>query len=324
MYKTGIQILKARVGILANRKELLPEFPLHIEVKSLLTDFKEIIKINYAHNLDGHILLENTEGDEIFYEFLDEKVIFRGPLLRLHEQASDLRYSFWGNQGFLYRYVQFLLEKKHRIYNFHACGLYDEKKDYLYIIAGGAGSGKTVFLLSGLAAGLKLFSSETVHFCFEGERILWFMGSLVDNIRVGTLRHNFPQFLPKADCKISEAEEWQKKIALDLSLYKNKNEILSNPRVILIFPRIEEGRKGFHLNLIRDKRKGAKAIFDNLSQKIAETVVLYDQMIVPGLDNVELAQTRLKFAYKLAEHSSVIQIASVLSNPYECWRNLRD
>lgn len=324
MYKTAIKIIKATVGIQANKKELLPEYPLKIEVKSLLTDFKEMVKIDYTPEVDGQIFLDDNEEEGTFYEFLGEKAIFRGPLLKLQEEASDLRFSFWGNQGFLYRYVQFLLEKKYQIYNFHACGLYDEKKECLYIIAGGAGSGKTVFLLSGLARGLKLFSTETVHFNLQGDKVLWFMGSLVDNVRVGTLRHNFPQFLLDLAFKNSEPEEWQKKIALDLSAYQYENEMLNNPQVIILFPRIEEGRKGFHLHSIEDRRKEAKAIFDNLSQKIAETFVLYDKMIIPGLDNSQLGQSRLNSAYKLAGHPATIQIATVLTNPYECWGNLLD
>ena len=147
-----MKILEATIGIEANREELLPHFPLKTEVKSLLTDFKDVESIPYSADLDGYISVEESL-EEPSFEFSREKVRFKGPFLRLTQEASDLRFSLWGNQGFLYRFTLYLLEKKHRIYNLHACALYRVEKDHMYVVIGGAGSGKTVYLLSGLAKG---------------------------------------------------------------------------------------------------------------------------------------------------------------------------
>ncbi|NIM59689.1 MAG: hypothetical protein GTO16_12230 [Candidatus Aminicenantes bacterium] len=321
MYKAGIKILKAKIGIESNREKLLFQFPLKTEVKSLLTDFKDVESIPYSAGLDGYIIIEESM-EEPSFEFSGEKARFRGPFLKLTREASDLRFSLWGNQGFFYRYVLYLLERKHRIYNFHACALYQEKKDQMFIVLGGAGSGKTVYLLSGLAKGLKLFSTETVHFRMEKDSVSWFMGSLVDNVRLGTLMYNFPQFLPKIETQ-EAGEEWQKKIALDLSAYKTDFERLETPKsVVILFPRIEEGRKGFIMNLIEDKKKAAKALFDNISQKIAEDVILYDKIPILGFDEKPMAIARLKYVTKLVHHKTITKIASVLSNPNDCWGDL--
>lgn len=323
MFRKGLKILEATVGVESNREELLPQLPFKIEVKSLLTDFRDVERIDYSEKLDGYISIEESSCKPSL-EISGDKARFRGSFLKLIEEASDLRFSLWGNQGFLYRFALYLLEKKHRIYNFHACALYDEERKCLSIVIGGAGSGKTVYLLSGLAKGLKLFSTETVHFRIEKDFISWFMGSLVDNIRLGNLIHHFPQFLPENRYK-KNGEEWQKKIALDLSSYKTNFDRLENPsQVIIIFPRIEEGRKGFMLNLFEDKRKAAKALFENISQKITETFILCDRIPVLGFDRKETADARLSAANKLANHRTVIKIASVLSNPYDCWGKLLD
>jgi hypothetical protein len=324
MDKMGIQILKATVGIRSNAQALLPRFPQKIEVKSLLTDFTKMFEISYSGKLDGHIVLENTHAARATFEFSKSTALFRGPLLKLEGGASDLRFSLWGNQGFLYRLILFLLEKKHRIFSLHACGLFDEKKNFLYVIAGGAGSGKTVYLLSGIAKGLKLFSSESVHFKIEGNDITWFKGSLVDNVRLGTLVHDFPQFLTRLDRGRKASAVWRKKIALDLSAYQCLRDTLNRPRVMILFPRIEQGRLGFISAAFDDNRTAAKAIFDNLSQKIAETVVLDDRLTICGLDDPALAQARLATAYRLVEHHSIVKMASVLSNPAECWGHLLD
>jgi hypothetical protein len=321
VYKAGIKILEVKIGIESNREELLLHFPLKTEVKSLLTDFKDVESIPYSADLDGYISVEESMEDP-FFEFSGGKARFRGPFLKLIRESSDLRFSLWGNQGFLYRYALYLLEKKHRIYNFHASALYQEKKDQLFVVIGGVGSGKTVYLLHGLAKGLKLFSTETVHFRIEKDAVSWFMGSLVDNVRLGTLMYNFPQFLPKIETQ-EAGEEWQKKIALDLSPYKTDFEELKTPRsVVILFPRIEEGRQGFLLNLMEDRRKAAKALFDNISQKIAENVILYDKIPVLGFDEKKMALARLKYANQLVHHKTITKIASVLSNPDDCWGDL--
>ena len=321
MFKLGLRILEAKVGIMSNKRSLFPQFPLKIEVKSLLTDFCRIDKIPYSAGLDGYLFLEEKPEAEPHYRFIDNKATFRGPLNKLSREASDLRYSLWGNQGFLYRYILFLLEKYHRIYNLHACGLINQKKNILYVIAGGAGSGKTVYLLSGLERGLKLFSTETVHFRIEKGTITWFMGSLIDNVRLGTLIHDFPQYLPQQNIG-RDVDEWQKKIALDLSSYKNNLRKIANPRVVILLPKIEEGRKGFLLSSFKDERIAAKAIFDNISQKLSETVILYDKIPILGLDKRELASKRWKSVTELAHHQSIIKIASVLTNPGQCWGDL--
>lgn len=323
MYKTAVKILKARIGIESNTEELLPSFPLKTEVKSLLTDFRDVKQIPYSENLDGHISIEDS-GSELLFELTGKRAKFQGPFLKLTKEASDLRFSLWGNQGFLYRFSLYILEKKHEIFNLHACALYNTEKNHLYVVIGGAGSGKTVYLLSGLEKGLKLYSTETVHFQIDKNALIWFMGSLVDNVRLGTLIHHFPKFLRHIDTQ-DAGDEWQKKIALDLSAYKADFEELTTPSAVtILFPRIEEGRKGFLLTPVSDKRKAAKSLFDNITQKLSETVVLYDRLPVLGLDEEKMARNRLSNTNQLIQHKSVVQTASVLSNPNECWGKLLD
>ena len=210
MFQTAVKILEASVGIQSNKEEILPPLPFGVKVESLLTDFRRVEQISHDEGLDGYISIEDAEGNPTC-AFLDRGVIFTGPFSRLQKDASDQRYTLWGNQGFLYRYALYLLEKIHNIYNFHACALYQEDRDILFVIIGGAGSGKTVYLLSGLEKGLKLFSTETAHFRIDKGNIVWYMGSVVDNVRYGTLIQDFPRFLPSGNIP-DPMEMWQKKL----------------------------------------------------------------------------------------------------------------
>ena len=321
MFQTAVKILNATVGIRANQEELLPFLPFGVEVESLLTDFRQVEQISYREGLDGYISVEDAERN-LEYEFHDNGVNFKGPFSRLQKEASDPRHTLWGNQGFLYRYALYLLEKKHKIYNFHACALYQEHRDTLFVIIGGAGSGKTVYLLSGLEKGLKLFSTETVHYQMDGGNIIWHMGSVVDNVRYGTLMHDFPRFLPPGGVPDSQSI-WQKKVAIDLSSFCATMETIKNPQAVhILFPRIEKGFDRSLWNPIRDSRKAEKILFDNITQKIAETTLLYDRLTVLGLDDTELANSRLRSVKELVNHRTVTEISSVLSDPKSCWGNV--
>lgn len=322
LHKKAVKILNARIGLASNRKELLPTLPLHRNsIDSLLTDYHSVEEFPFRNGLDGYIVVKDSDK-ALTYRFTPDRIFFEGRFLQMVRKASDLRYTLWGNQGFLYRYTLYLLEKVHKIYSFHACALFNEESKALYVILGGAGSGKTVFLLSGLTKGLKLFSTETVSFKMAKSHPIWLKGSFVDNVRLGTLVENFPQFLPAIELLPVE-ELWQKKIAVDLASHQLKEDSLEDiDRIHILLPRVEQGRKRTIWNPIRNETQAAKILFDNISQKIAETVLLYDSIPVPGFDNSFLASLRLKNVNQLARHRSIVQIVSVVTNPTQCWEHI--
>jgi hypothetical protein len=323
MFKKAVRILRATLGITTNHQPHLPVLPFPQEVKSLHTDFREVEEVAWEDgHLDGTIAIQECP-DPPSLTRREDSITFRGPLSALEAEATDLRFSFWGNQGLLYRFTLALLEKRHGIYNLHACALHDEERDRLYVIMGGAGSGKTVYLLSGLERELSLFSTETVHFQITGADITWFKGSLLDNVRLGNLMVNFPSFLPEGPTPALE-KAWQHKIAVDLSSFQTGKDSLTNPDVLFILPHIEEGREGFISGDLSLKQQSAKQVFDNLSSKIAESFVLYDRIPVLGFDEEESALRRLEAAHILVSHFSILSINSVLSNPRECWGEFLD
>ena len=200
--------------------------------------------------------------------------------------------------------------------------MYQEDRDTLFVIIGGAGSGKTVYLLSGLEKGLKLFSTETVHFKVEGSYVIWYMGSLVDNVRYGTLMYDFPRFLPPGDGPDPQ-NIWQNKIAIDLSEFQAQKETIKNPQAVhILFPRIEKGFEKPMRIPEKNTMRTEKILFDNITQKVAETTLLYDKLTVLGLDDKDLANARLRSVNQLTSHPTVKEISSVLSDPKNCWENV--
>jgi hypothetical protein len=92
--------------------------------------------------------------------------------------------------------------------------------------------------------------------------------------------------------------------------------------VVIIFPRIEEGRDSFSLSRMDNPARAAQALFNNITEKLAETVVLYDEIPVPGMENSNLAGARLRATQRLARSKQTRLVASVLSSPSRCWGDL--
>ena len=320
-FRRGVRIVEATVALSANRESLLPVLPPPLEVHSLHTDFREVERVPYSSHADGKISVTEDASAPPRYQISGTRAVWEGPLTALSRRASDPRFSLWGNLGFLYRFAQFLLEKRHRIYNLHACALYEPSRHRLFVVSGGAGSGKTVYLLSGLERGLSLFSTETVHFRHEGRHIRWFMGSLADNVRVGTLRRHFPRFLPAVAGR-PRKDDWNRKIAIDLSSFRSPEQALVDPAVVLLFPRVEEGFGRFVLWPLREDRPAAQSLFANISEKLSQTTILYDRIPVPGFDSSDLAEARRRACLDLARHRNVAFSGAVISSPEGCWGDL--
>jgi hypothetical protein len=320
-FRRGVRILEATVALSANRESLLPVLPSPLAVQSLRTDFREVESVPYSSRADGKISLIEAASRPPRYRISGTRAAFEGPLIALSRRASDQRFSLWGNLGFLYRFAQFLLEKNHRIYNMHACALYEPSRHRLFVVIGGAGSGKSVYLLGGLERGLSLFSTETVHFRHEGRHLRWFMGSLADNVRIGSLRRHFPRFLP-AGLGRPGGNDWTRKIAIDLSSYRSQELTLTDPDIVLIFPRVEEGFGRFVLRPLREVSQAAQLLFINISEKLSQTTILYDRVPVPGLDSAELAEARRRACLGLAGHRSVALSGTVITSPLDCWADL--
>jgi hypothetical protein len=320
-YRFGVRVLEATVAVRSNRESLLPVLPPPLEVHSLHTDFREVEQIPYSPRADGTIRLLEAPRMPPGCRISGTRAFWEGPLLSLSRRASDPRFSLWGNLGFLYRFILFLLEREHRIYSLHACALYEPSRHRLFVISGGAGSGKTVYLLSGLERGLVLFSTETVHFRHEGRSIRWFMGSLADNVRLGTLRRDFPCFLPAAAGGPRE-DDWTRKMAIDLSSYRSVEDSLLDPAVVLLFPRIEEGFGTFSLRPLLDDRLVTQSLFSNITEKLSQTTVLFDRIPVAGFDSAALAEARRKACQVLARHRTRVFSGGVRSGPRECWGGL--
>lgn len=318
--KKAIKILKVKFGLVSNNPNLLLELPLKPEYESLLTDYHRVEEIKYTNNLDSYIFIFDEPDIRPNLDISLNRIVATGDFTKLTKETLDLRFSIFGNEGLLFRYTLPILEKNYNIYSFHACAMFDAKDNHMYVICGKAGSGKTCLIFRGLELGFSLFSTEMTH--FNGTvPIVLYKGSLIDNVRIGNLKYNYPELTKKLKINVPDTkEEWSKKIAVDLSKFETKFDFIKNPKITVIFPRVEEGRDKAIVSDVSDERKIRKTLFDNITEKIGETVLLYEKLPLMSLDNPELSANRVKNVDMFIK--KINRAVSIISGPRNCWEGI--
>jgi hypothetical protein len=178
MYQRAVKIGQARIGIVSNDEKLITE-PRYFEgqiLESLLTDIHSIQSIPYGDDLDAYFIAIDDSRVEPQVK-ITEKVLFAtGDFSRYESERSDNRYSLFGNLGIFFKYLLVTLERHHQVYSFHASSMYSPSRNTLLLVVGGAGAGKTVFLLKGLEDDWQIFSTEMTHFRFTDRGYEFYMG----------------------------------------------------------------------------------------------------------------------------------------------------
>ena len=167
LHRRAIGIVHARLGLVSNNRELITrsEYFTDRVPQSLLTDYRRVDDLPWdggPTGVDAEIRIIDTPGLAPAIALEPDRVLAVGDWTALEAANSDRRYSLFGNLGFVFRYAIHALERHHDTWSFHASAMVDDKGD-LWLIPGGAGAGKTVFLLEGLARGWTIFSTEMTH-----------------------------------------------------------------------------------------------------------------------------------------------------------------
>jgi len=291
----GLEVSEVKIGIKTNSPHLLEKDRFFW----LDTNFLSVDKVPFEEAKDSLVKVwDNIGGTPL--EIKRNTLCLRGNFSELEKEANDPRYSIFGNLGIFSSWVLRVLEETQNIYTLHACGLV--KRNKLIIIPGGAGAGKSVFILSALRKGWKIFSTEFVHFRVKGG-IEFFKGSLKDTVRVDTLKCYFQDVAEELG--ISLKAEIGGKMVVDLSLFQTDKYQIRPSDVILIFPHVEERRDRIICEELKDREILLRKLFNNASDKIGKSILLYSKLAVPGLDSVRLGQRRKENLEKFLQSGKV-------------------
>jgi hypothetical protein len=324
LYKRAVQIVQARIGIISNNEKLVTE-PRYFEaqvMESLLTNIHSIEPIPYTDDLDAYFIVLDDPNVRPQVNVTEKVLVATGDFTRHEEECSDNRYSLFGNLGLYFKYLLVTLERYHRIYSFHASSMFSPSRNVLLLVVGGAGAGKTVFLLKGLEDDWQIFSTEVTHFKFTDQGYVFYMGSLYDNIRLGNLIYDFPQAKERLKVEIPDvADPWGHKIAIDMRNVAAQPRYL-NPSVTIVDARIESGRDTAIVKTISQKERIVKLLFDNATEKFGATFVLYDRVLVESLDTSDLMDRRLGAMYRFVEEVNLNPVKSTLAGAQNCMEGI--
>ncbi len=325
MFKRAVKIVDARMGLMSNNEKLISE-PRYFEgqvMESLLTDIHSLKPIPFTSDLDSYFVVIDDAHLTPQVKITDRVCTATGDFTRYEKECSDNRYSLFGNLGLFFKYLLVTLERYHQIYSFHASSMFSPGRNTLLLVVGGAGAGKTVFLLKGLEDDWKIFSTEMTHFRFTDRGYEFYMGSLFDNIRLGNLIYDFPQAGEKLKVEIPRGvkDVWGHKIAIDMGHIAAAPTYL-NPKVTVVDARIESGRETPIVKTVTRKEKIVKILFDNSTEKLGPTLVFYDVIPVESFDTPELMRRRLNVMNRFVEEVSLNPVRSVLAGAKNCMEGI--
>lgn len=329
LYRRAVRIVRARLGLTSNNRELIErsEYFADRVPQSLLTDYHRVQEIPWDGTpgaVDAEVRVLDVPGLPPEIISGADGVVATGDWTALEAAASDRRYTLFGNLGFLFRYALHVLERQHAIWSFHASAMVDHR-GVLWLIPGGAGAGKTVFLLAGLERGWTVFSTEMTHFRLTEGGYEFYKGALFDNVRLGTLVEDFPAVPGRLGLRLPPVPDpWGVKVALDLGHVQTPEDVLRDPPLRIVHPKVESGRARAVVTPIGRRERLVKLLFDSASEKHGSTVLLYDRLPLPSLDTADLARRRLAAMEALVDRARVEGAHSTLCGARTCLEGLLD
>jgi hypothetical protein len=271
----------------------------------------------YCHFLDDPALPLRIAAGE-------GELSVQGDLSRLEREGRDKRWFLLGNLGLWFRWA-LTVQERHGIYSLHASSIYKPDQGELLVIVGKAGAGKTVYLLESLVRGYQVFSTEMTFFRVEPERVVFYRGALMDNIRVGSFFYDFPEAAERLGLTLPQTDDpWGAKFSVSMHSVTTEQAELVNPKISFVFPRIEKGYDHSIVHEINNRRTLTRLLFDSLSEKIGSTTLICEELPVTGLDSPALAQARWETVRHLlaAPHWHIEQASSILAGPKSCMEGI--
>jgi hypothetical protein len=324
MERRAIQIARLRLGLLSNNRALIhsPEYFADRVQQCLLTAYHKVEDIAWD-GLDVRWTIFDDPAVPASIHVEGDRIVAAGDFTGLEARNPDRRYGLFGNLGFLYRYVIRGLEEFHDTFTFHASAMRDEATGELWLIPGSAGAGKTVFLLSGLERGWTIFSTEMTHLRLTEHGFEWSKGSLLDNIRIGNLLHDFPETPRRLGLDLPAAPDpWGTKIAIDFAPVQTGPGVLVDPPLRIVHPKVESGRAAALVSDIRPATKLARLLFDNATEKHGVPFILYDGLVVAALDAPRFQAARWRAMETLVRKADIRSAKATLCGARNCMEGL--
>ncbi|MEY8402521.1 hypothetical protein AALA54_04135 [Oscillospiraceae bacterium 44-34] len=254
------------------------------------------------------------EGDEYF---------LAGPVLERDRMAPDRRYTVYSTGGVLTRIMPGILEKE-GFSCLHATSVYSPEKNHMMVFVGGPGAGKTILMLEAtLRRGFRLMTTEYTHFRTTGDGVEFYTGSVFDNVRAGNLLYNYTEYEKIWGKEIMDTlptgvDPWNAKVSLDMTPLLPDSGVIRNPRVSLVFVKIEGQRDAAVVTKL-DRDATRFQLYLNAAELISRPRLFFGCMPVPSLDTTERAWNRLKIVDNMLNTVELVECISLFAGVNNAW-----
>lgn len=322
----GVKILGLSHGLASNVGSLIHN-PIYFdpgEIYSQVTNWERIEDVDHSPDMNSNLYIFDAQDQQFEIRSDGDDLLVHGDISSLEDQVGDRRRTLLGNIGLWFRHA-LTTQERNGIFSLHASAIYKPVENELFIVVGKAGAGKTVFLLEAISRGYQVFSSEMTYFSYFSEGIRFHRGALFDNIRAGTLIHDFPGAADQLGIEVPLVDEpWEYKLSIDLRPLTTALSEITNPTLSFVFPRIEKGIQRAIVRGISTPKEVATLLFASASEKISSTFLMYDSIPSVSLDTSELAANRWGAILKLVEGGKweIKQAVSTLAGPNNCMESI--
>jgi hypothetical protein len=323
-YKRAFSLLGMKIGIISNDKTALYDDEYFLGkggyLHSLLSNFHRIEPIPYEKDNDKMDMIFNIfdkNSQDFSFESNGSVYKISGPIKRNEESTNDKRSSIFGNMGIFSKVAILELEKK-GIFSFHSTCFIHPLTNVLYLVLGSSGAGKSTVLLKAIKENMKVFGTELVHIQIENSKVTFFKGSIWQNCRMGNLVEDFPSLLKKFNIDYKpEGNPWQKYTSINMSKWQYHENIIVNPKIIILYPRIESERS-MPERIEMDTAGSAYQLFENLSDKVSPPSLVYKKYFIPSVDNKEDQIRRMNKTRKFIRCANINASWKILTGPDAC------
>jgi hypothetical protein len=326
-YNREIELLGMKIEINSNYRDILydDEYFLgkNAKLHSLLSNFHRLttLESDKKNQTDVSIVITDEPDSEFTLTKTDGTYLFSGPVKHFEKNCEDKRISIFGNMGIFSKILVRELEQR-GIFSFHSTSFVQPGTKRLYLVLGSSGAGKSTVLLKAVKEGQQVFGTELTHFKIVDNKVVFLKGSLWQNCRMGNLVEDFPSLLDTFSISYkSNGNPWHQYLSVDLNNWQHSSDILDNPEVVILFPRIESERKKAERYRIEPDNV-LYSIYENLSDKVSPPTHLYKKVFLPSLDIESDQIKRMRASEEFIKYADIRDCWKFLSAPEECLDNV--
>ncbi|PJF36507.1 MAG: hypothetical protein CUN49_05030 [Candidatus Thermofonsia Clade 1 bacterium] len=322
LYQRKLQIIHSVFQISTNAPWLVQaeEYFGTKDVQSLLTNYHSVSEAPESAHADAEVLLLDLPDQPLRVHVAPRQLWISGDLSALERDVRDRRYSIFGNMGLFFRYSLAALQRFHGIVSMHASSFYHPERNELLIVGGGSGAGKSVYLFEGLRRGYQVFTAEMTFFRIDADGVHFYKGALHDNVWTGSIQGEFADVI-REKLGVQHLEQRQNflaKAVIDLTPAATAQDVISNPKVLLLLSRLEQDRPTCSVTPIDDARTAACRVYEVASEKLQSGYVLYERYAAPNVDDAELQAQRFALCLQFVQGSWLRGVRKVVAGNRNC------